>query len=123
MKVYGCPDECAWSDPDYANYDFDKERKREEEHAAKLKAWLIEQGYSGQYTGEIFQEPHADGYAQYMMGDKGRAAGSVLIHLPYGDGWDSRNVGFIPYTEVIKRIEIRKKWPKLPPMMEKSHAE
>ena len=121
MKVYGCPDECAWSDPDYANYDFDKERKREEEHAAKLKAWLIEQGYSGQYTGEIFQEPHADGYAQYMMGDK--AGKSILIHLPYGDGWDSRNVEFLPRAEVIRRIEVRKKWPKLPPMMEKSHAQ
>ncbi len=112
MKVCAPPDEVPWSEPDYANYDPAKEARREEEHRIALKEWLIKAGYDGKYTGEILSEPMADGYANYMMADKGRS--SFLVHLPYGDAWDSRNVEFLPRAEVIKRIERKKNWAKIP---------
>lgn len=114
MKVYSCPDECAAPEPDYSNYDFAKEQKLQEEHTAKLKSWLISQGYTGKYTGEIYQTARGDGYALYMIGDKGRSG--ILIHLPYGDAWDDPDVGFVPKTEIVKRIEQRKNWAKIPPI-------
>lgn len=110
MKVYACPKECPAPEPDYKNYDFAKEQKRQEEHTAKLRAWLIQQGYSGKYTGEIYQAPRGDGYALYMIGDGGRKF--CLIHLPYGDAWDDPDVQYLPKAEIIKRIERRKNWAK-----------
>jgi hypothetical protein len=101
MKVYSCPDEVKWDEPDYKNYDSDREQKREAEHLEKLKAWLIEAGYNGKYTGEIVRFPRGDGYAQYMMADGKK---SCLIHLPYGDAWDYPDVEFLPKKEIIKRI-------------------
>jgi hypothetical protein len=109
MKVYACPDECQFPEPDYSNYNPDNERKREEEHQLKLKQWLADAGYTGPYTGEIYSTPRADGYANYMIGDKGRSG--ILIHLPYGDGWDSPDVEYLPKAEIIKRIKQRKSWP------------
>lgn len=111
MKVYACPEECPAPEPDYKNYDFAKEQKRQEEHSAKLKQWLIDAGYSGSHTGDIFAMPMGDGYAQYMIGDKGRSG--ILIHLPYGDAWDSPNAQYIPYKEVIRRSGLRKNWAKI----------
>jgi hypothetical protein len=106
MKVYALPKELAFDDPDFRNYDADKERDRETEHLAKVKDWLIKNGYTGKYTGEELAEPHADGYARYLLAD-GRK--SYLIHLPYGDAWDNPNVRYLPKREVIKRIEARKR--------------
>lgn len=113
MKVYACPEECPAPEPDYSNYDFAKEQKRQDEHQAKLKAWLQANGYSGKYTGEIYATPRGDGYAQYMVGD-GRSF--CLIHLPYGDAWDDPDVRYLPKKEIIKRIERLKNWAKIPPM-------
>lgn len=99
MKVYKCPIDFA--DPDYGSYDVAKERAREAAHREALKAWLIAKGWKGKHTGKTLRMPMADGYAEYMLAD---GAKSALIHLPYGDAWDSRDVAFLPKTEVLKRI-------------------
>ncbi len=102
MKIYSCPKEVPPPEPDYRNYDHAKELRAEEEHEAKLKAWLVTKGYTGKHTGAIYREGVADGYASYMVGD-GRSF--ILIHLPYGDAYQSRNVQFLPKREIIRRLE------------------
>lgn len=108
MKVYSVPAELPAPEPDFRNYDFDRERRREQEHQEKLKEWLREQGYTGARTGEILSEPMADGYANYMLAENARGARGILIHLPYGDGWHSPNVEHLPKKEVHRRIDARK---------------
>ena len=110
MKVYSCPAELPAPQPDYSNYDCNKELAREEAHMEKLAKWLRARGYTGKYTGEIYREGVADGYACYMLADGPQ---SFLIHLPYGDGYQSRDVLFVPKKEIVKRIEGEKKFRKL----------
>jgi hypothetical protein len=107
MKVYSVPEEVAFAEPDYANYDFKREQAREVEHRERLKAWMVENGFSGEHTGKIVRFGVADGYAQYMMADKGRS--SFLVHLPYGDAYHYRDVEFLPRAEVIRRLEAEDK--------------
>lgn len=82
-------------------------QQRENDHKEALKAELIRLGYKGKYTGEIYSEPVADGRAQYMFADAG--AKSVLIHLPYGDAYQSLNVQHVPRKAIIERIESQKR--------------
>lgn len=103
MKVYGSP--VVPPKVDYLNYDRDKETKRENEHREAVKKWLLDNGYKGKRTGETVRFGVADGYAEYMLGE-GRK--SVLIHLPYGDGYHYRDVRFLPKAEIIRRIEADK---------------
>ncbi len=107
MKVYSLPKEVPAPQPDYSHYDHAKEMKAEQDHKAALKAYLIRMGYTGKYTGEIYQEQIADGYALYMVADGPKAG---LIHLPYGDAYQSRDVQFVPKKEVFRRIEAHKKF-------------
>lgn len=113
MKVYSCPTECPAPEPDYSNYDTDKELAREDKHQEDLKAYLIKRGYRGKYTGEIIRFGVADGYASYMMADAPTTANSYLIHLPYGDAYQYRDVKFLPKKEIVKRIEQEKAFSKL----------
>lgn len=103
MKIYSCPKEVLFGEPDYANFDIDKERAREETHSSDLKAWLRNAGYDGPNTGRIHSMPVADGHASYMFADRG--PDSALIHLPYGDAYQARDVQFVPKTEIIKRMD------------------
>lgn len=106
MKVYSAPEELKY-EPDYTNYDPTAFAEAEDMHREALVAWLREAGYTGKKTGAELQIPHADGYARYMFADaRGTGTGlkSCLIHLPYGDAWDSRDVEFLPQKEVLKRI-------------------
>ena len=105
MKVYILPKEVPAPKVDYENYDHAKVYGDEEKHMADLKAWLKKAGYTGKYTGEIYKQHVADGYALYMMADGSK---SCLIHLPYGDAYDARDVGFLPKKEIIRRIEADK---------------
>lgn len=107
MKVYSCPAEVPAPKPDYENYDHKKEIAAEKKHQTNLKAWLIKFGYTGKYTGEIYSEGVADGYARYMVMDGPK---SGLIHLPYGDGYHARDVEFIPKKEIIRRVDADKKF-------------
>jgi hypothetical protein len=102
MKIVSIPDEIAYAQPDWSTYDPSAEREREAAHQETLKTWLQQNGWAGPRTGQELMEPHADGYARYMYGDGARA---VLVHLPYGDGWDSPNVEHLPKKEVLKRID------------------
>lgn len=103
MKVYACPEECPAPEIDFKNYDPDEHQIKEQDHMAELKIYLNQMGYTGPLTGKIFREPMADGYAQYMFADAPRR--SCLIHLPYGDAWNSPNVQHLPKKEIVKRIE------------------
>ena len=111
MKIYGIPEEVPAPEVDYSNYDFKKQEAAEKKHMKDLKKFLISMGYDKPMTGEILQEPIADGYAVYMVADAGRQWG--LIHLEYGDGYHSPNVEFLTKAEVKKRIEARKNFHKM----------
>lgn len=106
MKVYSCPAECPAPEPDYANYDFAREEAREQEHMAQLKDWLTKAGYTGKHTGGILRLGAGDGYAQYMLAEGNP---TCLIHLPYGDAWQSELASRLTKKEVIARIESDKK--------------
>ena len=107
MKIFKCPKEVSEPKPDYANYDYKTQVEAEKKHMADLKEWLKKAGYTGKYTGEIYKEPVADGYALYMVADGSK---SGLIHLGYGDGYQSRDVSFLPKKEVFRRIDADKKF-------------
>jgi hypothetical protein len=113
MKIYSLPEELEATipEPDYINQTFEEWGKDEELHRESIREWLQEQGYTGKNSGKIFQEPVADGYAQYMMveGPVGSGVRSFLLHLPYGDGYHEPNVEFLPKKEVLKRIKCREK--------------
>lgn len=106
MKVYSCPTEVPPPVVDYSNYDQKKEAEAENNHMAELKAWLIKHGYTGKRTGEIVRFPVADSYAVYMFAE-GRQ--SALIHLPYADGYQYRDVVYLPKAEIVRRIEAEKR--------------
>jgi len=108
MKVYACP--IPAPNPDYANYDREKENAKIEAHKLQVTSWLKTKGYTGKRTGEIVRFQVADGYAEYMLGD-GRK--SILIHLPYYDGYQYGDVRFLPKAEIIRRIEAEKEFAKL----------
>jgi|SRR5947207_7182107 len=57
----------------------------QQEYLQKVRQLLLDQGYTGPHTGEVFRIPWADGYAQYMVAERGKAM--ALVHLPLGDGW------------------------------------
>jgi hypothetical protein len=98
----------AFAEPDYSNYDSNAEQERQKRHSEELKEWLKANGWPGERTGEILDEPHADGYASYMYGDApGNKA--CLIHLPYGDAWHSQNVPHLPKKEILARLDRAKK--------------
>ncbi len=101
MKVYSCPTECPAPKIDFSNPNWEDMDELEQEHQEKLKAHLKSIGFTGKYTGEIVMFGVADGHAQYMMADGPK---SFLIHLPYGDAWNYRDIKFIPKIEIIKRI-------------------
>lgn len=106
MKVFALPSEVPAPHVDYRNFDLATVTRDEDAHKEALKKWLIAAGYTGELTGEIYSEPIADGMAQYMYADNG--AKSVLIHLPYGDAYDSRDVEHVPRKVIVERIAGRK---------------
>ncbi len=105
MKVANLPQELPAPVPDYSNFDYKKEQLREEEHQKALAIHIRKMGYTGKNTGRIARFPMADGYALYMFADAG--AKSVLVHLPYGDGYDYPDVRYIPKTEVLRRMNSK----------------
>jgi hypothetical protein len=106
MKIFSLPKEVSAPKPDYDNYDRAKVAADEAKHMADLKAFLKKAGYKGKYTGEIYKEGVADGYALYMVAD-GTPFG--LVHLPYGDAYQARDVAWLPKKEILRRIEADKK--------------
>lgn len=118
MKVYSCPADVPAPEIDFsAPFDLREETKREEAHQEALKAWLVTHGYTGKHTGRIYCESVADGAALYMFGHGPTAGKSILIHLPYGDAWESRNVAHIPATEIIRGFALNDKIAKISPIV------
>jgi hypothetical protein len=108
VKIYGCPVEVPppkynFSDP------WDKYKKDEAQHKKDLETFLREKlHFNGQNTGRIYQEQVADGYAVYMVAEAPKVF--ALIHLPYGDGYQSRDVQYLPKRVILERIEQREGW-------------
>lgn len=106
MKVYSLPEELETTLP-ILSLNWKEYAAAEKEHAASVKAWLIDNGFTGLKTGHELLIPIADGHACYMFADaRGTGSGqkSFLVHLPYGDAWHSRDVEFLPQSEVLKRL-------------------
>lgn len=103
MRIYSCPTEVPAPEIDFRNYNHDREMRREEEHRQQLAQWLRTNGYPGANTGRICSFPVADGKAMYMVAEKGRSVS--LIHLPYGDAWQYRDVQFLPKDEILRRCD------------------
>jgi hypothetical protein len=110
MKVYSCPKQVPAPEPDYRNFDMKKEQALQDKHQEDLKNWLKANGFAGKHTGEIVRFGVADGYAEYMFMDGPK---SGLVHLPYGDGYQYRDVSFLPKTEILKRIKQEKEFAKI----------
>lgn len=106
MKVYDLPAEVPAPEVDYREYDFKREGEKQEEHTNRLIDWLKAAGYSGKNTGKIVSFQVADGHASYMLAE-GKT--SALIHLPYGDAYEYRDVNFLPKKEILRRIEAKGK--------------
>lgn len=112
MKVFGLPEELENTLPGFDfNQGIDTYTAAIERHKELVKAWLIDAGYDGENTGRIYQTPVADGYAEYMFADRtvGRESMSCLIHLPYGDGWNARDIEYIPEDVILERIEQKER--------------
>ena len=103
MKVFSCPTEIAVPQIDFANFNREKMLADEQAHQQAVKTHIINLGYNGPKTGETVSFPVADGHALYMFADGG--AKSALIHLPYGDAYNYRDVEFLPRKEILKRID------------------
>lgn len=108
IKIFSLPSEIPAPKVNYNKYNFEEVRANEKKHMAELKTFLIENGCTGKHTGEIYFESVGDGHACYMVADAPRSFG--LVHLPYGDSYQARNVGFLTKTEIIKRIERAKQF-------------
>lgn len=109
MNVYGLP-ECLPA-PDLMAMEggsfsdrMDAWEAAEQAHKAALIAWLkLEGGATGPNTGKEYRTPVADGHACYMFADVPNGE-SFLVHLPYGDGWQARDIEFIPEPVILERI-------------------
>lgn len=98
MKVYATP---IAFEHNYQN-DTATEVARIDAHKASLRSWLADNGYKGKNSGKIASFGVADGSAQYMLAD---GKGSFLIHLPYWDAYQYRDVQFLPKKEIVRRLE------------------
>ena len=101
MKIYSSP--VPFEGSDYFDYNPAVELAREDAHKGALLVWAKANGYDGKNSGKIFRENVADGYAQYMVVEGGSKF--ALIHLPYGDGYRSANVQYLPKAEVLRRVD------------------
>ncbi len=110
MKVYKLPQGLEAPEPDYSNYDAKKEQAAEAAHMQAVRDWLKKNGYTGPHSGKIYREGVADGYAQYMMADGPK---SFLLHLPYGDAYQSRTVSGMSKASVVKLIAAEDNFAKL----------
>jgi hypothetical protein len=109
MKVYSLSAEVPAPEVDYMNYDHAKATAAEEAHQKAVKKYLTDLGYTGKNTGRIYREGVADGYAQYMVAEAPRGSNAkvkfFLVHLPYGDAWQSRTVGYMTKKGILDLIE------------------
>jgi hypothetical protein len=102
MKVYSCPADVPAPPIDYENHDIKAMEKAEAAHRDAIRAWITQQGYTGKNSGKIISFAVGDGCAEYMLAE-GRTSG--LIHLPYGDAYESRLAHLMTKSQVIAEIK------------------
>ncbi len=99
MKVFSTPIPA----PKYDwQADYKELMRQESAHQEQVAAWLRCNGYGGPLTGKTVGFGVCDGTALYMYGDAG--AKSILIHLPYGDAYQYRDIKFLPRKEIERRL-------------------
>ena len=104
MKIHSLPEELTATLPDFM---MDGYVEAVERHMETVITWLNENGFNGKNTGRLLSVPYADGHANYMFAH--RTSGSVLVHLPYWDGWHSQDVQYLPQKVVLERIAARER--------------
>lgn len=105
MRVYTIPPSVKDEVPDWTDSLEKYEADIETFHALVAKT-LRESSYTGLRTGNIYSAPAADGYAVYMVAQK--PTGTIaLVHMPYGDAYESRDVEFLSGKEILRRIDAR----------------
>ena len=112
MRIYALPDHLPAPEPDYMNYDSATVQRQEDDHRAALKAHLVDFGFTGKRTGDIYRAQIADGYAEYMLAD-GRGRQDGLIHLPYGDAYQCPDVQHLPKRVIVERIAAEERLAKM----------
>lgn len=93
-KVYAAPSsivEPRWSNPDSPGNGYDREwyDQENERYEADIKTWLLSQGWTGPYAGELIHFPVADGSADYMVA---KLRPLTLIHMNWGDAWNADRI-------------------------------
>jgi hypothetical protein len=101
-SICACPTGLEFPEPDYRNFNAAKELERQKSHQKQLARWLAENGYPGRLTGKVIRFPVADGHAEYMVAD---GSSMKLVHLPYGDGYSSREATRLTPTEIEDLVE------------------
>src|SRR6187402_124243 len=89
-------------EPDYQNYDAQKEQAAEEAYLVALKKFLRSRCRSP-WVGEVVRTPVADGHATYMV-----CSGSpfAFVHLQLGDAWRATPVWERGYKLIDLRIQV-----------------
>jgi hypothetical protein len=83
MKVFSCPDLKV---PSHSVADLQNWQKIDDAFVAEMATVMRDKyGYTGARTGQVFRIPWADGYAQYMVAERGTTM--HLVHVPTGDAW------------------------------------
>jgi hypothetical protein len=114
MKVYSFPEGITVPVLDFTKIDLPALHAAEQEATRQAAEALREQGYTGENTGEEFSIPHADGAARYMVAE-GPPGSRVfaLVHLPYGDKWDSPYSRRVTKKDVLASIARRRNLPSI----------
>jgi hypothetical protein len=110
MKAYAALQDVPTPVVDYRNFNHDKMLADETEYKAKVKARLIEMGYTGKLTGTEYNIPHADSHAQYMVAEKGSTC--ILVHLPLCDAWHApaATLRGTRRQDILNQIRMNEAW-------------
>ncbi len=101
MKIYSGINGVPVPEPDYKNYDFDREEAREEEYIKGIKARCIARnGSKSPYVGKEVGFPCADGYARYVV-----LSSKELVHLAVGDAWDYPYAHRLTFKDIKEKID------------------
>ncbi len=94
-------------EPEYQNYDYQEELRKENAVLANLAVGLRVQNL-GKLVGEIIRFQIADGYAQYMVK---KEKPLQLVHLHIGDAWhaDPILIRGLRLSDVRQQVSQEKK--------------
>lgn len=81
--IYAPPLEIPFPEPDYRNYDYDEQVKKEEKWIEELR-FFCKKRCKASLVGEIVRVRRGNGYAMYMVCQNKPFA---MIYLPMGAAW------------------------------------